>query len=348
MMLAPFRSPAARRTSGWRGTLAATSICIAALAAVAGATPSVAPLTLSAVTATPSAVPATPSETAATPHAGLAEASVAFRLVEVLETGIELAGPAALGVDHRGLLYVLDGGRHRVIILNEDGSVARELGGYGWADDRLDGPTDLVIDPGIATYVLDAGNRRVVEYDEEGNYLGVALTEEQLGTPAGLELGTAGELYVTDADAQLVRVYSQFGEALDPIGSFGGAGGGLVRPTRVALGPERQIAVADPGMSAVCLYDEFGSLLAHFGDGEGFVPGDVMFDAGGGLLATCESRGAVLLFDAVSGSVAAAVGRGVLGERASPSGLAFDRAGRLLVLDGTTGRVLTFELDGER
>ncbi len=257
----------------------------------------------------------------------------------------DVDGPTALAVDHRGRLYVVDSGHHRVLVVEPDGSIVRELGGYGWEEDSLDRPLDVVVDRGLATYVLDAGNRRVVEYDAEGNYLGVVLDEEQVGNPVGLELGSAGELYVTDADAQIVRVHSQFGEPLDPIGSFGGEGGGLVGPTRVAMGPSRVLAIADPAAAVVLLYDEFGSPLARLsGTGE-FTPYDIIFDPRGNLIVADPRNGTVLAFDCADGSVTAVAGRDQMGSSALPSGLAIDRTGRLLVLDGTSGCVFIFALE---
>ncbi len=271
---------------------------------------------------------------------------VALDLVE--ETGNvawDMDGPTALAVDHRGCLYIVDSGRHRVLVIEPDGSVVRELGGYGWDEDSLDHPLDVVVDRGLATYVLDSGNRRVVEYDADGDYLGVVLEEDQIGNPKGLELGSGGELYVTDADAQIVRVHSQFGEPLDPIGSFGGEEGGLVGPTRVAMGPSREIAVADPASAAVWLYDEFGSPLARLSRGEGFTPHDIIFGPRGHLIVADGRNGTVSVFDRADGSVTASVDRDVMGPSALPSGLAIDRMGRLLVLDGTSGRVFTFALE---
>ncbi len=282
----------------------------------------------------------------------LAAASVASGSVVALDLLDEMDGevwdvdaPTALSVDHRGRLYIVDSGRHRVLVVEPDGSVARELGGYGWDEDSLNHPLDIVVDRGLAIYVLDSGNRRVVEYDVEGNYLGVVLIEEQIGNPVGLELGSGGELYVTDADAQIVRVHSQFGEPLDPIGSFGGEDGGLVGPTRIAMGPSREIAVADPAAAAVWLYDEFGSPLARLTRGEGFAPYDIVFDSHGDLIVADARDGSVSVFDRADARVTASVGRDLMGASALPSGLAIDRMGRLLVLDGISGGVFTFALE---
>ena len=280
---------------------------------------------------------------------------VGLALVE--ETGgdvWDVDGPTALAVDHRGRLYVVDTGNHRVLVIESDGSIVRELGGYGWDEASLNRPLDVVVDRGLATYVLDSGNRRVVEYDAEGNYLGVVLIEEQIGNPVGLELGSGGELYVTDADAQIVRVHSQFGEPLDPIGSFGGEGGGLVGPTRVAMGPSREIAIADPAAAVeqaaqrdmeVWLYDEFGSPLARLSRGEGFTPHDIVFDPHGNLIVADPRDGSVSVFGRDGRLVTASAGREAMGASALPTGLAIDRMGRLLVLDGTSGRVFTFALE---
>ncbi len=256
----------------------------------------------------------------------------------------EIAQPVALDVDHHARLCIVDSGGHRVLIGDSDGDLERELGGYGWAGDRLDGPLDVVVDPGLAIYVLDAGNRRVVEYDADGEYLGVAVAEERLGDPVGLELGSGGELYVTDSNAQLVRVFSQFGEELDPIGAFGGVDGGLVAPTRIAMGPGRRLAVSDPAASAVWLFDEFGTLIRRLAPPDGFTPLDVIFAPGGALIVTDPSAGVLWAFDPESGEPLGSARLGELDPAVAPRALALDRSGRLFVLDGISGDVLIVEL----
>jgi len=269
-----------------------------------------------------------------------------LELVWELDVGaLGLDRPSALAVDDHDRFYVVDGGNDRVLIVAPDGSLERELGGYGWGEDRLAGPLDIAVDPGIASYVLDWGNRRVVEYDAEGDYLGVVLDEALLGEPMGLDFGSGGELLVADADAQLVRVFSQFGEPLDPIGSFGGEAGGLVGPTRVAMGPGREVAVSDPLSSEVKLYDEFGSLLVTMTTGASFAPAALVFDPLGRLAVADPVAGTVSLFDCSNGSLVAAVGRDALGPSAAPTGLAIDRTGRLLVLAGPPERILAFALE---
>lgn len=248
--------------------------------------------------------------------------------------------PGDLAVDHRGDLVVADTGNHRVLVLSPEGETLLEFGGYGWEEGRFDGPSDVAVYPGFYVYVLDRGNRRVQRFDADGDYVDMPLDEDEAGSPTGIEVGAAGELLVVDEDSQVVRVFSQFDEALEPIGHFGPKDGGLVSPTAIAVGPSREIAVADPGRGGVEIFDEFGTHLRSISAADTLVPSAVVFDSRGNLVVADAGRGRVVAYVGTSGLGTASIGREDLGPAFEPAGLAFTPAGDLVVLDAGDGRIV--------
>ncbi len=279
---------------------------------------------------------------------GDARCIVAFELIGDMPGSGEwgLDSPQALAIDRRGDMLIADSGNNRVLVLTDTGELVVEFGGYGWDEGQFDTPTDLAVYPGFYIYVLDEGNRRVERFDERGNYLDRIVDEDETGTPVGIAIGSGGELFIVDEDKQAVVVYSQFAEALEPLGGFGGGPGELVSPCDVVMGPSRQIAVSDPGAGVVHVFDEFGSQLYEVALPEGgFQPCALTFDSHGNLITADTTGRRIVAFSARNGLVTAVAleGNG-LPEAFEPVGLALDDNGRLLVLDRAAGRLTIIDL----
>jgi tripartite motif-containing protein 71 len=255
--------------------------------------------------------------------------------------GTSLAEPGGLAVDHRGDRVIADTGNHRVLLVSPGGEVIDEFGGYGWEEGQFDRPTALALDPGFLVYVLDSGNRRVERFDSEGEFVDIPVGEDEAGSPVAIAVGRSGELLLVDLDTQSVRVRSQFGEELDPIGGFGSAAGTFVRPSCVAVSPSGDIAVGDPGRGSVEVFDQFGTHLYRVTSPDTLSPDAVIF-AGGSLIVADESHGRVVAY--ASGGGAATASASVPGVLTRPVALALDRDGSLLVLDRDSGRILAFEV----
>lgn len=242
-----------------------------------------------------------------------------------------LRAPAALAVDHRGNILVVDSGNHKVLVSTREGRPVTEFGGHGWGEGQFDGPTDLAVYAGFYIYVLDEGNRRVERFDVDGNYVDRVVEEGDAGTPVAVAIGPQGGLFLVDADSQTVLKRSQFDEELSPVGWFGSGGGGMVNPGAVAIGPSREIAVADPDRLSVLVFDEFGSHIYSLSLPDTLIADDLVFDDGACVLVADGARGAVLAFPPDGGPPTAAF-RGD-GEQFRPTALALDGRDRLLALD---------------
>lgn len=269
---------------------------------------------------------------------------IGFELADVVpgSGGWGLSSPEDLAVDHRGRIVIADTGNHRVVVVSREGKLVTEFGGYGWGEGEFDGPTGISVYPGFYIYVLDQGNRRVQRFDKDGDFVDIVLDEDQAGSPVGIDVGQLGELLLVDLDSQTVLKWSQFDEELDPVGRFGTGEGGLVVPRDVAVGPQREIAVADPGRGSVEVFDEFGAHLCALTTPDTLAAERVVFEPRGGIVVAEPSRARILAFDRRGGPATASYDGAALGMR--PGGLAFDGEGHLLVLDRAEGRVFVFRV----
>ena len=255
-----------------------------------------------------------------------------------------LNGARGLAVDHRGGLVIADTGNHRVLILSAEGAVEREFGGYGWEEGRFDTPTDLAVHAGFYIYVLDSGNRRVQRFEIDGDYVDTVVGEDAVDAPVALDVGRSGEIMLLDADSQSVLVFSQFGEEMPSVGRFGAGEGGLAQPVDVAVGPRGEIAVADPGRASVEVFDEFGTHVFSLGAPDSLGAVAVVFDARSNVLVADATHGRIVAFSP-TGLLTALLDGDSEGAPFFPADLAMTPDGRLLVLDGTAGRVLTVTMD---
>jgi len=277
------------------------------------------------------------------PSSWRAHIATGFLVIDELPGTGELGmrAPEAVAVDHRGNVVIADTGNHRVLVIGREGTLLQEFGGYGWDEDRLDTPSDVSVYRGFYVYVLDEGNRRVARYDVEGDYVDLVVAEDEAGSPVAIAVVKAGGLLLVDTDTQSVLSLSQFDEKLEPVGWFGVGEGGLLAPSDVAVGPSREIAVADPGRFSVEVFDEFGAPLYSLSAPDTLEPGDVAFDARGNVLVVDERHGRILAFPAGGGPHTAELS-GDTGLRFTA--IALGPAGELVALDGETGRVLLIEI----
>lgn len=272
---------------------------------------------------------------------------VALRATGVLDGpfGEEpLVGPEAVALDHRDNIVIADTGNHRIVVVSPDGDVLDEFGGYGWEEGQLDSPSDLSVYLGFYTYVLDEGNRRVVRYDAEGDYVDRVVPEDEAGSPVAMAVGPAGGLYLVDSDSQSVLVYSQFDEELEPVGSFGLGSGGLTAPSDVAVGPSREIAVADVVRGTIEVFDEFGTVLYSLASADTMGPEDVAFGPAGNVFVADARHARILVFAPGGGPSVASLESGDP-PTFRPTALAVGRDGRIVALDRATGRIQLIETD---
>ena len=100
-------------------------------------------------------------------------------------------------------IYVADTGNSRILIMDLEGQVEREITDGSGASDPLKEPQGVFVTPEGHLYVADSGNSRVVEYDEKWQYLRSIgrpetnlIRDSQAYTPIKVVVDRAGRIYV--------------------------------------------------------------------------------------------------------------------------------------------------------
>lgn len=267
---------------------------------------------------------------------------------------VELSSPTRLAPGPLpGTLAVADSTRRVVLLVDSDGLSSR-------GEIALDSRPSAVASLAPWLYVGDEASGTVTAYNPAGKQ--VFDFEGTVGRPT--DMAVSGEqrlVFVTDAAAAEVKVFSDRGSLLYSFGGAEQAGAKLIRPTGIAYDPDRrEVLVSDfgkpeSGISArVQIYSQLGehrATLSEAGQDRAF-----RFSRPQGL-AVADDR--IYLVDSLLGQVlvfdrATLKGLEVLGSYGSGAGellLPLDvvrepSSGRLFVTSNRTGRIEIFADEG--
>jgi trimeric autotransporter adhesin len=193
-----------------------------------------------------------------------------------LATNATLYAPRGVAVDSTGSLYIADTNNDRIRKVTTAGTISTVAGNgtasYGGDNGpatsaTLNNPSAVVEDSAGNLYVLDTGNNVVRMVNTTGTIStiagngsagysgdGGAATSATLNTPYGLNVDSAGNLYIADSMNNVVRMVNTTGviRTLAGNGSYGYSGDGgaaasatLNNPQSVAIDSQGNIYVSD-------------------------------------------------------------------------------------------------------
>ncbi len=225
----------------------------------------------------------------------------------------------------------------------------------GGRDVMVQRPMGLAVSAdGEKLYIADFGDPRVLVADFKKRSLSVFAPTDVVGTPFGLALDGAGNLYCTDQGGRRVVVLRPDGTLLRAFGKDEE----LVRPSGIAVDSRnKRVYVADPARidspdHRVLTYDLEGNLIRVHGEGRGNAPGQFNFpvfvavDDAGRLFVADSMNFRVQIFEP-DGTFVRAFGENgnTPGTFARMKGLAFDGFGNLYVVEGEDAVVQMFNAD---
>lgn len=214
-----------------------------------------------------------------------------------------LQQPQAISIAPDGHMVIADTGNNRVLLLDRQGEVIREISGFGWQKDQFDRPVDVYAATGLDIFVADYNNRRVLRYDKDLNYLSAFATDDQLppelqlGYASGVALSAHGELFVVDNENRRVLKIDSFGKPEFSFGSFSYGDGSLEDPQRIEISPEDIVYVSDAARGCIMVYDYYGNYVGRIGEGLLSRPSGLRWHRGG-LWVADPDAGQVVLFGA--------------------------------------------------
>lgn len=260
-------------------------------------------------------------------------------------TSARLNAPYGVAVDGAGNLYIGEENNHRVrrvdalgIITTLAGNGIRGFGGDGGpaTSANLDSPRTVAADAAGNVFIADTMNHRIRWVDLDGVIRTVAgngsdvfsgdggpATSASIGDPFGVAVDAAGTLFIADTDNNRVRMVDAAGTITTAAGNgmafFSGDDGpatnaSLYYPQGLAVDLAGNLVIADTSNHRIRRMDAAGSITTIAGDGTPDFSGD------GG--------------PAISASLS------------SPSGMAIDGGGNLIIADSGNHRIRRVDAAG--
>jgi DNA-binding beta-propeller fold protein YncE len=253
--------------------------------------------------------------------------------------------PAGVAAD-ASRLYVADPGAQVLWVLDPStGKTLRisEPGGEG-----LVSPVSVVPGTGGRIYLADSALGQVFLLSADGSLI-ARVVHVDMHRPTGLAYDDARDrLYVADAGAHKVWIFSGNGSWLGAIGQRGTAPGEFNFPTHLAVGPGGDLYVNDSQNFRVQIFDFQGAFkraFGHQGDTSGYLasPKGIAVDREGHVYLVDALFDAIQLFDR-EGRLLLTVGQRGFGpgEFWLPGAAFVDAQDRLFVADSYNQRVQIF------
>ncbi len=255
-----------------------------------------------------------------------------------LATAAQLSYPFSVAVDATGDIFIGDGTRIRKVNVSGRISTVAGTGIAGFSGDggpataaMLSDTDSLAVDAAGTLFFADSSNGRIRSISIDGtirtlpeiNGDGGPAATALLAGPVGLTFDQRGNLYVAERDGQRVRRIDPTGRittvAGNGVAGFSGDGGPAVQaqldqPNAVAVDGAGDVFIADTKNNRIREVDPTGRITTVAGTGTAGFAGD-----------GAQARLALLN---------------------NPSGVAIDRAGRLLVADTLNSSVRRIDSSG--
>jgi serine/threonine protein kinase, bacterial len=281
--------------------------------------------------------------------------------------------PYSLAIDNLGNVYVGDLGNYSVRVINPIFGVsllANEYNGVGLA------PSGLAVDGSGTVYCVDYETQQILKISASGTvtvFAGSGLimpgsprdgtgTAATFGGPYGAALDLAGNLYVADGDANMIRKITPSGVVTTLAGSISagstdatGTAASFNSPEGVAVNTQGVVYVADEGNDCIRQITPSGvvttlagtSHTQGYADGTGThamfdTPSGIAVDKQGNIYVADSHNNVIREIDPTTGIVTTLAGTGYAGSANGtpdassffvPIGIAVDAAGNVYVAD---------------
>jgi DNA-binding beta-propeller fold protein YncE len=151
--------------------------------------------------------------------------------------------PADIAFGKDGEFFIADGyGNSRIMKFDHNGKFLKSWGVFGKGPGEFQLPHSIVIDKQGHIYVADREGERIQIFDYDGNFL---KEWKNIGYPYGLFLTPDQHIWMADGGYDRVLEFDPNGKILGAIGEPGHAPGQFAWAHFLAVGPNRNLYVAD-------------------------------------------------------------------------------------------------------
>jgi sugar lactone lactonase YvrE len=269
---------------------------------------------------------------------------------------IGLNQPADVVADGEGHVYVADTINSRILVFNEGGKTVNTFGKEGNGPGRLSAPMALTVDTERdRVYVADSSNYRIQIFKMNGEFVETIdlnkdmATSERKVRPIGIAVNSKGNIYISDADNNFIRIYSSDGTMINKFGGFGNNDGQFAIPVGLAIDNQDRVYAVDMNNSRFQIFDESGKFISKIGErgdvkGNFMRPKDIWVDENGLIYVSDGATLVIQVFDP-HGKLIGVVGseKDVNLQFASPFGLSVANK-NLYVMDRWRNSIRVYEI----
>ena len=137
--------------------------------------------------------------------------------------------PNGLAVLDDGRILATDAASHRLLFLDQDGKILKEIYHGGTTQEEQDHlwfsfPSEVVVSETGVISVVDQMGARVQQFNLDGTFVrifgGVGYAAGQFGRPKGIAIADDGRLWVSDGMANIVQIFTGEGEVKSAVTGF--------------------------------------------------------------------------------------------------------------------------------
>ncbi len=247
------------------------------------------------------------------------------------QTPADLAGPCATPIPTPMVNY----------------SYKTQWGTTGNAQGQFNSIWAIALDPSANVYATDQTNtiNNIQVFSNNGTFItSWAVT----GSPQGIAVDTAGNVYIAEFNNSYVEKYTSSGTFISQLGTPGTGNGQFTNPRGIAVDASGNVYVTDGGNSRVEVFNSAGAFTTQWGtsgtgNGQFTIPWAITVDKYGNVYVTDPNNYRVEVFNP-NGVYVGQWGTGGAGNGQfnQLAGLTTDLAGNVYVADNVNNRVEVF------
>lgn len=189
-------------------------------------------------------------------------------------TGLIFNTPVAMARDSAGMVYVADMANHRIVKINQSGSVLKKFGSLGAGNGQFNTPFGVAIDNNGNILVADTANYRIQKFDSNWNFIRAWGTKGsnpgQFGLAREISVDSQNRYHIVDEFNNRIQVFDENGTYLYTYGGTGTANGKFRLPQGISIKQSvsgDKVYIADTYNNRVQVLDVNGSYITQLGNG---------------------------------------------------------------------------------
>ena len=261
----------------------------------------------------------------------------------IIDENRSLIEPAGVSINKIGEIFISDRAANVIYKLSSEFDSISSEGGIGAALGGFNRPIGIAGDAALNLYIADSGNRRIQILDRNLHFvrsIDYYFDENdqplRFNQPEDITIDSENSFWIADGD-KVIRL-NPFYELQMELSYRAPGNFRIGRASSVDVSKSDYVAIGDRGNRQVIVVSTHGNPISEFSAG---LPSSVAWDDHDNIWVADPDAGRLSAYD-LNGVLLFVYSEGASGYR--PRWLAFDSAGRLLVLDAGLRRLTLYEV----